>query len=178
MAYIVADGPPDTDATHAWTPASGSSPPTLNNPLTFPATKPWAQVLSIPGWWDPPDMEDHRDGRTAGPYEIPYPPVILGKTLVYEGAIWADDEQTFRNFTRAIQRGFTTDRLNEGLMTVTPYASIGGPVWTFNARCLDFKPDKDFTWSRNRPTGRFRRGFMLTLRMSNPRFYTGGVGSE
>lgn len=176
--YIIADGPPDTDATHAWTPVEGPSPPVLNNPITFPATKPWAQVVTIPGWWDPPDMEDKREARTADPYEYPYPPLILGKTLVYEGFIWADTEQSMRNFIKAIQWGFTTDRENEGEMTVTPYASIGGPVWTFNARCLDFKPDKELSWNRNRPTGAFRKGFTLTLRMSDPRWYTGGEGYE
>jgi hypothetical protein len=65
--------------------------------------------------------------------------------------------------------------VNEGTMTVTPFAWVGGPTWTFKARCTAFTPDGDFDYL---PTLYipFRHGFQLTLRMSDPRFYTGGSG--
>lgn len=176
MAYVAADGPPDLDATHAWAPATGSAPPTINDQGgTDPPTFPWIKIVKpISGWRALPESDDNRAPRTAGPGEITYPGEKLGKTVVYECEIRAKTRQSAMSTMTALLNGYG-DTDGEGTMTVTPYASVGGVVWTYEARVLSLVPDVEFGYSPHR-AWQWAWGFQLNLRMSDPLFYTGGTG--
>jgi hypothetical protein len=181
MPYAVEHGPPDLDAIHTWTPATGQgAPPSLNDVragLTA-ATRSWPEIElhEIQGWRDLPDMQDNREGRTASIGDMPYPARTLGKTLVYKGAVIALDRLSLRETVNAIVQGFgdpDTGEHPEGEMTVTPWAVPGGIVWTFTARVMGLAWDP--AWNLE-DDGFFGVGFTLTLRMSDPLFYTSAVG--
>lgn len=175
MAYTAADGPPDVDATHAWAPAAGTAPPTLNNRATDPATLPWIKVDGIQGWRSLPESEDNRAPRTKGDGEITYHGRKLGKTLVYEARVMAKTRETMRTALSGTMRGYALSTDDEGEMTVTPFAAPGGVVWTFSARVIDLQADRSFDYSDKRRAA-YQWGFTISLRMSDPLFYTGGVG--
>jgi hypothetical protein len=172
MAYTAADGPPDLDGVHVWTPATGSAPPALNFwDVTAPAW-PRIRLEQITGWRSLPEADDNRQPRTTTHGEFPYPGMMLGKTIVYEGQVRAKEWVTIKAPVHGMNQGFG-ERSLEGLMTITPFSWIGGVVWTFHARVLslDFDPKPEYVPAPEP----IRWGFALTLRMSDPYFYTGGV---
>lgn len=174
--YTVAHGPPWRDATLAWQPATAEAPPVLNDVGYEPRRLPQIALDKNTGWRDLPEMVDSREGRTYGIGEVAYPPRYLGKTLVPEGRIEADDRLDLLELQNAMVQGFG-DRDVEGTMTVTPWPPFGGTgedlvVWTFKALVLDLKFDADWTLS----DGFYEWGFVLTLRMSDPHFYVGETG--
>ena len=178
MAYVAADGPPDIDATHAWAPATGTAPPVLNDQArgaTGPATLPWVRIASIDGWRDLPEIDDRRAPKTVGDGEIDYPSRTLGKTVVYVCQVRGQTKEQTRGRLSAIIAGYGLSLSAKGTMTVTPYAAVGGPAWTFQARTLAIDSDSAWTYVAG-GWGPYRWGFTLSLRMSDPRFYTGGVG--
>ncbi len=174
MALTIAHGPVWQRSTHLWAPAVGDAPPILNDRGdTRPATMPWTRIRSIPGWRATPEIEDNRDGRTAGPGEVPYPIRELGKPLVYKCEVQAETEEDLILTLNEHKLGFS-DQNGEGVMTVTPYG-VGEPEWEFSARVIDFSEDENLVWERNSLIP-FRQGFLLSLRMSDTLFYTGGIG--
>lgn len=176
MPYTVASGPPDVDATHAWDPAgAAAAPPVMNDQGgVWPPVLPRIKVKPITGWRALAESEDNRAARTKGHGEVPYPSRKLGKTLVYECEIRAATIISVRDTMNAVTVGFE-NKDAEGVMTVTPWAYIGGPTWTFSARVIDMTPDPSFSYFERR-LAPFRWGFSLSLRMSDPLFYTAGVG--
>ena len=176
MAYVAADGPPDIDATHAWVPATGSAPPTLNVAGTGgnPPVLPWVKVLGIDGWRDAPEIVDNRAARTFGVGEIAYPARMLGRTVVYQLEARAVSRESVRGAVSACMTGFMTN-MSEGTMTVTPFTVPGGVVWTYTGRVIALDADSTFTKAAG-VWGPFRWGLTVTIRMSNPLFYTGAVG--
>lgn len=177
MPWVTANGPPPPHVlTHMWTPGSGPSPPVLGDKGDVsPAELPYVKVLSVKGWRSSPEIEDNRDPRTAGEGEFPYPIRVLGKPLVYKCEVWAENIWDVTTLINQCALGFTTNQSDEGVMTLEPYSGYGGTVWTFGARVIDFDPDEEHNHSWHR-VGKFRWGFLLSLRMSNRLFYTGGVG--
>lgn len=176
MAYTAAHGPPALDATHQWANASGlSAPPVLGDSHREPQIYPQIVIDRIPGWRRLPDITDNRAGRTYGVGEIPYPSRMGGKTIVYECRLETVTREDCLAYQHAIINGFGAATDDEGVMTVTPWPVPGGVVWTYAARVLD----ADFTeeWTlRGNHIATYEWPFTLTLRMSDPKFYTGGVG--
>lgn len=170
MTYVATDGPPSLDATHAWAPATGSAPPTLNSRGSDPPTLPWIKVRQIANWRGAPEADDFREARSAIDGEIGYPGRLLGKTVVYECEIRAATRETVQGRLTAVLNGFG-DRFGLGTMLVTPFASPGGVAWEFQARVLLVDPDPAWTYLPG-AAGPYRWGFALSLRMLNPRFYT------
>jgi hypothetical protein len=178
MAYTTADGPPDVDASHAWAPFSGTGV-TMNAPMTLTGTQPTPgasriMIEQITGWRSLPESDDNRAERTYGEGEIVFPGLLKGKTLVYEGQVRALDWTGLKGPANSMVLGFS-NMSDEGVMTVTPHSFIGGPVWTYSARVLslEFDPKPEVLLGAPEP---FRWAFQLNLRMSDPRFYTGGSG--
>ncbi len=171
MAYDATHGPPARDATHQWNPAGSGAPPVLGDTNKEPLVLPQIRIERITGWRDLPEMVDNRAGRTAGPGEIVYPPRFLGKTLVYECIVQSDDREETMFVQNGVVGGFG-DRDVEGVMTVTPWAAPGGAVWTYSALVTDLKFDPSWTLSRESAFP-YEWPFVLTLRMSDPLFYTG-----
>jgi hypothetical protein len=134
---------------------------------------PWVRLLSITGWRALPESEDLREPRTYGDGEIVYPSRKLGKTIVYEMQIEARTIQSMQSHMTQLQRGFG-DMNGEGTMTVTPYASYGGQVWTFTGRAISFDPEATWEYNPDR-LAQLTWGAALSLRMSDPHFYADGV---
>jgi len=174
MTYTVAHGPPDIEAIHQWNNGSPLPPAINNQGNTYPPTLPYVRLDGITGWRSLPESDDFRAPRTNADGEVTYPGRLLGKTVVYEGRVMARDMESLRSTMAGLTRGFGNMSTN-GTMTVTPYAWIGGPVWTFTARVLSFDADRDFEWNRALYVP-FRHSFQLNLRMADPRFYSGGIG--
>lgn len=177
MAYVATDGPPDVDATHAWAPAAGPAPPTLNVAGTggSPPVLPWIKVLAIDGWRDMPEVVDNRAPRTFGVGEVAYPARTLGKTVVYQLEVRAVSRESVRGTLSACLTGFGANT-NEGTMTVTPFTVPGGVAWTFTGRVIALDSDSTFTLAPAGLWGRYRWGLTVTIRMSDPHFYTSAVG--
>lgn len=164
---------------HQWAPATGTAPPVLNDAYAVPRVFPEIALDRVNGWRSSPELDDRRAPRTVGVGEVPYPSRTLGKLLVYEGRIVARGTDTGVLAVLEKQMAFVTGFANmdgEGTMTVTPWtAPYGGTVWTFTARVMGW--DFDPNWEVVGGEGAFVEWpFRLTLRMSDPRFYTGGVG--
>lgn len=180
MPWTLANGPPETNAIHLWTPSASSSavaPPAINDPGgAFPANLPWIKLLRVNGYRKAPEKEDNREGRTYGVGEMMYPPRVLGKTLGYELEARSNTDQECAQLVTACLNGFYVGDVEEGTMTVTPFASIGGNAWTYSAAVIDVDPGEGFTFSRKR-RGYFRWRFTIALRMSDPVFYTTGGSS-
>lgn len=166
MAYTSAHGPPDLDAKHLWTPATGSTV-TLNDVGTS-----WIKVDSIQGWRSLPEADDNREAKTVGHGEVVYESRYLGKTLVYEGRVMARDREAMRAKLHALVTALGASK-DEGVMTVTPFTVPGGVVWTYSARVIDLTPNQTFV--QRSAAYSLQWGFTFSLRMSDPHFYTGAT---
>lgn len=170
MAYTAAHGPPMRDATHQWNAPVSADPPLIGDTHVEPIDLPQIQLFGITGWRDPPEFVDNRAPRTFGVGEVVYPVRTLGKTLVYECEIQTDDREELLMMQMGLLIGFA-DRSAEGTMTVTPWPAPGGVAWTYSALVtgLVFDP----SWKLDGESQiKYRWPFVLTLRMSNPYFYT------
>jgi hypothetical protein len=175
-AYDVTYGPPDLDATHLWTPASGPTVtlgyemPLTSGRLVPPSSR--IRIEQITGWRALPEAEDNRQPRTFGDGEITYPGKLLGKTLVYEGHALSVDWAGLKPLAQSMMLAFA-NMSDEGVMTVTPFEFIGGVVWTYSARVtgLTFDPKPEYLGTVH---DALQWGFQLTLRMSDPHFYNDG----
>lgn len=181
MAYTAAHGPPALDAVHTWAPPTATAPPALGDTQREPIVLPQIQVLRITGLRGLPEFVDNRVARTLGMGEIPLPSRTTGRTLVYECEVQTGPDDltgVAREDLLAAQNALIVgfgDRDTEGVMTITPWAAPGGVVWTYSARATDLQFDPE--WKLDAQTViAYRWGFSLTLRMSDPLFYTGGVG--
>lgn len=171
MPYDASHGPPALDATHQWDPPVTSNPPVLGDTHREPMVLPQIEVIGINGWRDLPEMVDNRAPRTVGVGEVVYPPRFVGKPLVYELEMQADDRLELLAMQMSLIVGFG-DRDSEGVMTVTPWASPGGVPWTYSALVTDLKFDP--AWKLDGESQiQYRWGFTLSLRMSDPHFYVG-----
>lgn len=171
MAYTATHGPPALDAIHTWNPATATDPPALGDTHLEPMVLPQIVIDGITGWRDLPELVDNRAPRTFGVGEVAYPPRTLGKTLVYECRLQADDREELLEEQHALITGFG-DRATEGVMTVTPWAAPGGVAWTYSALVLDLKFDAKWKLDGESQVT-YEWPFVLTLRMSDPHFYTG-----
>lgn len=170
--YAYEDGPPDTDAMHTWTPVDGAPPPIIGDQgSVWPPALPYLKLIEIEGWLRSAELEDNRAGRTFGFGDFVYPSRKLGKTLVYKLQARAGTLVECRRLVADTIAGFDASTDDEGAMVVEPYEYIGGLSWTFGARCIDYNPDATFSYFPRRRAA-FRQNISVTLRMSDPHFYT------
>lgn len=183
MAYTAEHGPPDVDGTHAWTPFVGTPPPVLNDQSTWPRTRFMPDGDAITGFRALPESDDNREPRTNFDGEVGYPGRKVGKTLAYEMEVVSDSLQGLRFVQTGILNGFQ-DMSRLGLMTITPFAYIGGVVWQYKARVLSCEFDAKPVWDERAIDliggGRMAAWtwpFHLSLRMLDPFFYTPTYGT-
>lgn len=170
MAFTVDHGIAERVSTWAFAPATGPTPPNINDHGTY-----WIKLESAPGLHDGAESEDNREGRTNADGEIIYPGFKLGRTFSLKCTVYAENELDMRGLLTAIRRGYTSDTDAEGVFTITPYSGVGGPVWTLGARVLGFHPDETFDKKDNR-VWKWRWGFELVFRMSDTLFYSSATG--
>ncbi len=176
MAYNASHGPPCFDAYHDWAPAGDASdPPTLNDVRDEPRVYPEIAIAKVTPWRSMPEIVDNRAPRTVGRGEIPYPIRELGLTRVYEGSIVTPDREELMETMSSMMAGFPQED-GEGTMTVTPWPSVAGEeptVWAFTARVLMLTFDPE--WILDGDAGTYEWKWVLTLRLSDARFYTEDV---
>lgn len=174
MAYGPEHGPPDLDATHAWAPLTGTAPPTLNDRAADPPVLPWTKVLAIDGWSDLAELLENSEPVTYGIGTVAYPNRMLDKTVVYRCEVRAANREDVREIKTAIVRGYGQSFSDLGVMTVTPYPSPGGVVWTLNGRVQQVRVDPAFSHFPKRRAP-WRWGISISIKMHDPRFYQAGT---
>jgi len=94
-----------------------------------------------------------------------------GKTIVYSGLLLGATAISLRTLRTNMLSAFAAVTA-ERTMSIAPHASVGGPAWTFNARCtgLDIPEHQTVGWSAL-PTP-YQRDYTLTLRCSDGRIYS------
>lgn len=166
MAFTTDHGIVELMSTWQFVPSSGPSPPPINDHGDS-----WIKLESAPGLHDAPEADDNRDPRTIEDGEIIYPGFKLGRTFSLKASVYANNEDEMYTLLTGVRRGYTTNMVDEGRFTITPYSGIGGPVWNLDARVLGFHPDDTFTWNLNQKFA-YRWGFELVFRQSDPLFYS------
>jgi hypothetical protein len=122
-----------------------------------------------------PEADDDRAPAVGRIGEIVYPSQPRGKTITYEGRILGRTLHDLRS-TSASLRTACADRSTEGVMTVRPHPTIGGVQTYYSARVLALELDDDQSpYSPDALPTPYQRGFVLTLRMSDPRHYLVGA---
>lgn len=169
MAYTTDHGIVELSSTWAYAPATGPTPPTINDHGAS-----WVIMRSAPGLQDGPESDDNREPRTTVQGEIIYPGLKLGRTFSLKCEVLANDEASMRFLLTYARRGYCFNMDDEGTWTVTPYTGVGGVVWNLKTRTLGFHPAESFTYEQNRPW-KWRWEFELVVRMSDALFYSDDV---
>lgn len=166
MPVAVADGILGKEAVHTWTPWSGPALALNNLELT-----PRYMFEQITGLHDLPDADDFRSPRFGTIGELTHPSGVRGKTVVYEGIIQARNSQEMRSMANAMRAAFR-ERNREGTMTAVPHPSYGTEYFSYTARVTSLKiDDNEVVTNVGHPRDVYQKGFMLTLRQSDPRYY-------
>ena len=160
MATAIADGPGGLECTHA---IGGV---TMNDRTLSHRIK----LNRITGLHSLPESDDERRPRTGFLGEATYPGYARGKTVVYEGVVEGSSLDNLRSKCAAFRAGLQ-NRSDEYLVTITPNASWGDDIWAYYARVMQLDiDDVQADRSPRHARGPYGRGFMLGLRMSDPRF--------
>lgn len=110
-----------------------------------------------------PEADDFRASRTEQPGEIIYPSFARGKTITYNGTIYANSWGNLRTWESTMYWSFW-DRSNEGNMNV-------GGAYRFYARPLALEMDDEQTVGPHAIPYPYQRPFVLSLRLSDPNYY-------
>lgn len=116
------------------------------------------------------DAEDSRDVNTGRVGETARRSFRRGKTITYEGRIWARGRVAMRN-AEAVLRAAFADQTREYTMTVDPPAfATGETSKQFNARALVVDIPDEETSPHSSRLGH-ERPFAISVRLSDPRYY-------
>lgn len=134
------------------------------------ATSPRVKLTKITGLHSLPEADDYRDDRVDMPGQLIYPGQARGKTISYEGVLQASDQAAL-SALRQTFRAAVAERSDEVLIKHIPNASYGSVVWGYTARVLAFDCDDEIIVDKlaTIPTP-YQRGFVFTVRMSDPRY--------
>jgi hypothetical protein len=117
-----------------------------------------------------PESDDNRDKNTSRAGETIWPSFARGKTVIPTGVIQASDLEEMRVAT-AYMRGQFANRSDEGQMISEAVAHLDGIPWSWNARVLALDIDDEVKRGPGAQPTPWEREFMLSLRMSDARFY-------
>jgi hypothetical protein len=118
-----------------------------------------------------PESDDNRDSPAGRIGERAWPSLQRGKTMTYEGWVQSPTLQALRAYQTQLTR-FLGDKNNEGRMVIRPHGDYGSMVTRFDARVIDLEIPEEQTVGPRHPMKPWQRPFTLTLRMSDPRFYS------
>jgi hypothetical protein len=140
---------------------------TLNNLDSYPRFS----VQTIQGLRSKADAEDNRDPSTARRGEIPRKSRRRGKTITYEGMTEARNDLDLRQAESILSAAFE-DIDNEGEMVITshPLFPDPPPPVLYRARAISCEVVEAVASPKKYTLGH-ERSFVLTLRLSDPRFY-------
>jgi hypothetical protein len=143
---------------------------------------PRIEIDRITGLHSLPEADDNRENRYGQGGELVYRSLARGRTITYEGRILAADLYALRALTRNFRHAASSGRLGELAVVVRPHAAIGGVSHTYRARTLALEIDDEQLVGYEAMPTPYQRGFIFTLRQSDPRYYlvgtvSGGGGS-
>lgn len=121
-----------------------------------------------------PESDDNRDAPAGRIGERAWPSLQRGKTITYEGWLQSPTLQALRAYSTQFTR-FLGDKNNEGRMVIRPHSDYGTVRTRFDARVIDLEIPEEQTVGPNHPMKPWQRPFTLTLRLSDPRFYSASV---
>lgn len=188
MPVAITDGPLGLEALHVWTPPqgiiSGGIPDfTLNDrSLLWPLDGYAFKLKSIQGLHALPEFIDEREAALGRPGELVYDAQAGGKNVVYSGDIIASTLQYLRRGANVMRQAFGAmsreggrvhewAQSGEGMMTITPHASYGSENHIFFARTASLEIGDEQLDGPSRVPSPYRRPFVLTLRLADPRIY-------
>lgn len=153
-------------ALHRWTSADGQE-----FVLGDVTVSPQIVIRELDGRHSKPDSEDNRDSRVGAIGEIPRLSVLRGKTESWQGTIIADSQVELAAARDAFVNAFADPR--EGTMEIAAHPSYPDGPFAFNARCLtaDCPDVLGFGQGGANDSRPWARDFVLTLRLSDPRYY-------
>ena len=122
-----------------------------------------------------PDADDNREATYAQHGEEIYASLVRGRTITYEGRVLARDLYSLRAHSLLLRRAASKGRLREETITVRPHDAIGGNTHQYLARVLALEMDDEQIIGVDTMPTPYQRSFVLTVRMSDPRFYLAGV---
>lgn len=172
MATDMLDGYLGLEAKHVWYDGF-----VLNDLSVWMPSSAYAKLQRITGWHSLPEADDNRDPLTGRIGEIVYRSFPRGKSVSYEGDIIAINAQQLRRFGNQMRSAFS-DRSNEHTMQVVPDADYGSTIWEYNARTVSFDMDDEVTIDHLAVPTEYQQHFILTLRLSDPRYYLVGGASS
>lgn len=166
MTIVLTDGPMGLEATHVWTPADGS-PLVLNDRTVLPCLR----FDKIGGFNSLPDSDDNRAPRTARVGESVFPSLVRGKTITPEGRILGRSRSEVRQQRTALVTAFG-QRDQEGVWSAVPNAALGSATdyWQTAGRVIGLEIDEDFQADVDAMPSPWQLGFLLTVRLSDPRW--------
>lgn len=181
MTPTIASGPPGLEGIHTLhLPAgtilpSGASSVAMNQ---WEGSLPYLQLQRVTGLYDVADADDPRDNLVNQIGEVPYPRLRRGKTLTYSGLVRAaslDDMRSLIATLRAI-----ASSTQDTTLTLAYDATYAGGALEFTAcgQPIAFTCDDDqSSFSPQSVPSPYQRGFTLTYRMRDPRFYATSVAA-
>jgi len=153
----------------------------LNGLLDINVQTGWPRIEldRITGLHSLPEVDDNREPAYARSGERTYLGFIRGKTIVYEGRVLARDLWTLRSLSHELRQACNrvggSARTTEGFVVVRPHPTIGGNSHRYDGRFLSFEMDDEQTVGNDAMPTAYQRGFVLTIRQSDPRYYIVGA---
>ena len=136
---------------------------------------PRIELDRITGLHSLPEADDNREPTYAQGGERVYPSLARGKTITYEGRVLGRDIWQLRSKTHALRLACAGGRLMETSFVVRPHPTVGGNSHRFDARVLSLEVDDEQTLGNEAMPTAYQRGFVLTVRQSDPRYYLVGA---
>jgi hypothetical protein len=159
MAWTTQHGPPGLEGTHTW----GGVVLNTDRSLGLPRYK----LDRITGLMSLPEAQDFRQPRTGRRGEESYPGAALGKTVVYEGRIQAPTLQDMRLMETELRGAFR----KRGREQVMALARPSGPGWFYGATVAQLDIDDEQTRGPSAQPTPWQRGFLIGLRLGEPRIF-------
>lgn len=158
---------PGLDARQTWDDAF-----TLNRWTDDAGAELWPRVLidEIEGWRSRPDAEDNRDPAIGRIGEIPRRGQLRGKSLTYKGRVEALSATELEGYADEFEAAFCHTETGRMVGTTHPLRPHQAAV-VFEAEPTGFDCPEELTYGPHHENRGFGRPFVLTLRMSDPRFY-------
>lgn len=133
---------------------------------------PHYHVRRIPGLNRGGDFDAQADSATQRTGEVPREGERAGKTMSYEGTIKARSMLSLRQAISNFEAVFYDT--GEGTFAHNPHPDYPGsdlPTRTFHARVLEAAVEDEQAADPHRETFGYERGFTLSVRLSDPRYY-------
>lgn len=164
--FTITEGPLEREATHAW-----NSVLTLNDLTAWPRYEITGPIV---GYRGRPPVDDTSDDRPGGIGAIPRAGLWRARDITYTITVIGRTLSEIRDGQSAIGSAFADGRAL-GIMVVTPAGDHTGQQWAFAAKPQALTPTGEVFDAHLRPAP-WQVGYTLTLRMFDPRYYTGAEG--